>query len=78
MGEKNKKENQKYVPKEILEKQINQKTIAKKCWLSRYKRSRSNEINYMFVPPKYKTKNNQENIKAVPKTILEKQINQIK
>ena len=31
MGEKNKKENQKYVPKEILEKQINQKTIAKKC-----------------------------------------------
>ena len=40
MGEKNKKENQKYVPKEILEKQINQKTIAKKCWLSRYKRSR--------------------------------------
>ena len=32
----------------------------------------------MFVPPKYKTKNNQENIKAVPKTILEKQINQIK
>ena len=26
------------------------------CWLSRYKRSRSNKINYMFVHPKYKRK----------------------
>ena len=32
----------------------------------------------MFVHPKNKTKNNQENIKVVHKTILEKRINQIK
>ena len=32
-------------------------TIAKNCLLSRYERSRSNKINYMFVPPKNKTKN---------------------
>ena len=30
--------------------------IAKNCLLSRYKRSRSNKINYMFVPPKNETK----------------------
>ena len=30
--------------------------IAKHCWSSRYKRSKSNQINYMSVPPKNKTK----------------------
>ena len=35
--------------------------IAKNCCLSRYKRSRQNKINYMFVPSKIQTKNNKQN-----------------
>ena len=30
--------------------------IAKNCWLSRYKRSTSSKINYIFLPPKKKKK----------------------
>ena len=41
----------------MLEKQINQRKIAKNCWLSRYKRSRENKINYVLLPPKNENKN---------------------
>ena len=34
---------------------------AKNCWLCTYRRSRSNKINYMFVPPKNKAKEQSTN-----------------
>ena len=39
-----------------IRQRINSNKIAKKCSLSRYKRSRQNKINYMFVPTKNKKK----------------------
>ena len=35
-------------------------------------------MNYMFVPPKNKKKNNKQIKKQVPKKIYDKEINQIK
>ena len=37
--------------------------IAKNCWLCRYKKSRSNKTNYMFLSPKIRQKNNKQNNK---------------
>ena len=53
--QKNKKQNKNKYLKNIQQTNKSNK-IAKNCWLSRYKRSKSNQINYMFVPPKKKTK----------------------
>ena len=55
--QKHNKQNKKQVPKKCWKRNKSLK-VAKTSWLSRYKRSRSSKINYMFVPPKNETKNN--------------------